>query len=108
MQRNITYQSKSATEMVLNTNKISKADVIIVDPPRKGLDKEVVDGLCGNYSDPSTKSQCLIYVSCGFDAFRRDYDALIGSGKWKLDSAEGHILFPGSDAIETLAFFTRK
>jgi tRNA/tmRNA/rRNA uracil-C5-methylase (TrmA/RlmC/RlmD family) len=106
---NITYQSKSATEMVLKTTKISHADVIIVDPPRKGLDTEVVDGLCGDYyTGPSANPQCLIYVSCGFDAFRRDYDALVGSGKWRLDSAEGHILFPGSDAIETLAFFTRR
>jgi hypothetical protein len=29
------------------------------------------------------------------------------NGNWRLDHAEGHILFPGSDAIETLVFFTR-
>ena len=47
----------------------------------------------------------VVYVSCGFQAFQRDCDALIKSGKWKVQFAEGYILFPGSDAIETLAFF---
>mmetsp|Transcript_11856 Transcript_11856/g.28445 ORF Transcript_11856/g.28445 Transcript_11856/m.28445 type:complete len:100 (+) Transcript_11856:969-1268(+) len=51
--------------------------------------------------------QALIYVSCGFDAFQRDYHRLVGSGIWELDHAEGHVLFPGSDAIETLACFRR-
>ena len=49
----------------------------------------------------------LTYISCGFDAFQRDADALLDSGKWRIYHAEGHLLFPGSDAIETLAFFAR-
>jgi tRNA/tmRNA/rRNA uracil-C5-methylase (TrmA/RlmC/RlmD family) len=107
-QDKITYQSKSATDMVVQTDKVSNANVIIVDPPRKGLDAEVLDALCAEYAIPSVpREQVLIYISCGFDAFRRDFNSLTASGKWKLNVAEGHILFPGSDAIETLAFFTR-
>ena len=45
------------------------------------------------------------YASCGFQAFQRDCDALMRSGRWKVAYAEGNLLFPGSDAIETLAFF---
>ena len=40
-------------------------------------------------------------VFCGFDALRRDLDAL--KPRWKLAHAEGHVLFPGADHIETLA-----
>ena len=81
---------------------IGDADLIIVDPPRKGLDEEVVTALCQERAPRQ-----LIYVSCGFPAFSRDFQSLTIRGEWKLAHAEGHILFPGSDAIETLAFFTR-
>ena len=88
--------------MVFESPEINKADLVIVDPPRKGLDPEVVDALCqGN------NLKTLIYVSCGFDAFVRDFQSLTTRGNWHLTRAEGHILFPGSDAIETLALFLR-
>jgi 23S rRNA (uracil1939-C5)-methyltransferase len=94
----VSYDSKNATAMV-QSNALEKGQIIIVDPPRKGLDEEVLTALCS-----AEKPELLVYVSCGFDAFQRDCNALLQSG-WKLDHAEGHILFPGSDAIETLAFF---
>jgi 23S rRNA (uracil1939-C5)-methyltransferase len=95
------YESANAETMVAN-GCLDEADCVIVDPPRKGLDQSVVDGLC------SSPSPCLlVYVSCGFDAFVRDYHILVQKGGWKLMHAEGHILFPGSDAIETIAFFER-
>ncbi|KAL3924609.1 MAG: hypothetical protein SGILL_000938 [Bacillariaceae sp.] len=112
-QEKIVYRSKSATDMVQGTKgraSLDEADVIIVDPPRKGLDSEVVEAVNASKCDKKVSSslQTLVYVSCGFDAFRRDYDALVKSRKWKLNHAEGHILFPGSDAIETLAIFTNE
>ncbi|OEU23708.1 hypothetical protein FRACYDRAFT_178867 [Fragilariopsis cylindrus CCMP1102] len=109
----ITYITKSASDVVVdNYSSLQKARVVIVDPPRKGLDPPVIDALCRDYETSDNnehhQQQALIYVSCGFDAFRRDYEALVEkSGKWTLDRAEGHILFPGSDAIETVAYFTR-
>ena len=102
----IRYESKSATQMVEH-NQLDNADLIIVDPPRKGLDDVVLDGLCAN-STGSSDIQTLVYVSCGFDAFMKDYECLTTKGNWVLQHAEGHILFPGSDAIETLAIFVKK
>jgi tRNA/tmRNA/rRNA uracil-C5-methylase (TrmA/RlmC/RlmD family) len=111
-QLKITYESKSASDMVKGHRgmaSLRRANVVIVDPPRKGLDADVIDALCLAQKEPHSvpSHQALVYVSCGFDAFQRDYNALVGPEKWKLDEAEGHILFPGSDAIEILAFFTR-
>lgn len=97
--KSISYEAKNAVDMVPS---IGDADLIIVDPPRKGLDEEVVTALCQERAPRQ-----LIYVSCGFPAFSRDFQSLTIRGEWKLAHAEGHILFPGSDAIETLAFFTR-
>lgn len=106
--KSIRYESKSATDMVLRDARsdLDRVNLVVVDPPRKGLDSEVLKALGNGHQFPHLHS--LVYVSCGFEAFCRDYDALVESGEWRLDHAEGHLLFPGSDAIETLAFFTRE
>lgn len=95
----VKYESKNATAMA---HMVDDKQVIVVDPPRKGLDEEVMTAFVS-----SKTPEMLVYVSCGFEAFERDCNALLESGSWKLKYAEGHLLFPGSDAIETLAFFTR-
>ncbi len=103
----ITYLSKDAMS-VLKDDKVPKDhEVLIVDPPRKGLDEFVIQSLTygNNESCTLNDTKLLVYVSCGFDAFQRDCDALLNSKRWVLDHVEGHILFPGSNAIETLAFF---
>lgn len=104
------------------------ADVLIVDPPRKGLEPEVLDELCKPFNSKQdfveTKDlltmpenrvnwtndvKTLIYVSCGFEALARDCERLLRSnGGWMLDSATGYVLFPGSDHVETLAVFRRR
>ena len=97
----VSYVSKNAADMV-KAGALETANVAIMDPPRKGLDETTLQRLC-----KSKKPSLLVYVSCGFDAFERDCRTLTSSG-WLLEQAEGHVLFPGSDAIETLAFFVRK
>ncbi len=99
--QHVSYKSKNATSMA-QSGELERADVLIVDPPRKGLDETVLKSLC-----TESRPKLLVYVSCGFDAFELDCTALLKS-KWNLDHAEGHLLFPGSDAIETLAFFVAK
>ena len=104
------------------------ADVLVVDPPRKGLEDEVLQELCKpfNPKQPYVESttflpmsddqvnwtndvQTLIYVSCGFDALARDCERLLSSrAGWMLESATGYILFPGSDHVETICVFHRK
>ena len=100
------YESKNATDMVLGNSirAFQQTNIILVDPPRKGLEEPVLNLLCSS----SINAKLLVYVSCGFEAFKRDCGALLDSGKLSLNQAEGHLLFPGSDAIETLAFFVAK
>jgi len=97
-----TYLNSSAKERALSGD-FELFDLLLVDPPRKGLDVEVIDALLATHS--LTR---LVYVSCGFKAFVNDCQRIIGSGSgWSLVFAEGHVLFPGADHIETLAVFDR-
>ena len=174
------YESKGATA-IAKAGGLKGYDIVIVDPPRKGLDDDVIDALLAYYpegrdgsSNGGFKSRDmshsehgrlnnrrLIYVSCGFKAFKRDVSRLLGEESfssitdyrqpeggdftessssnfslkmttgydtvnqdvrdqcssagsrnrsikhWRLVHAEGHVLFPGSDHIETLAVFDR-
>mmetsp|Transcript_7505 Transcript_7505/g.17028 ORF Transcript_7505/g.17028 Transcript_7505/m.17028 type:complete len:609 (+) Transcript_7505:98-1924(+) len=102
IQSRLSYKQKNAADMVMSEPALfQRSDVLIVDPPRKGLDAEVVDYLC----QKGGAIKLIVYVSCGFQAFQRDCDALVQSGRWKVEFAEGYLLFPGADAIETMSFF---
>lgn len=78
---------------------LSGSTLLIVDPPRKGLDPLLLKKLC-------LHSGRLIYVSCGFDSFKKDATALIASG-WKIQEAQGYLLFPGTNHVETLCLFEK-
>ena len=79
---------------------LSDSDLIIVDPPRKGLDPLLLKKLS------EMSSGQLIYVSCGFESFKRDTERLLASG-WKFKEATGYLLFPGTNHVEILTFLTK-
>lgn len=79
---------------------LQNTDVVIVDPPRKGLDRPLLAELQINKS-----LKQIAYISCGWESFKRDCLDLISNG-WKLQSAETFLFFPGSNYIETLAIFS--
>lgn len=139
VRRRASYRSEPAGAVAASGG-LRGFELILVDPPRKGLDEEVLQAML-HYDPPTTSNnnnnkknakdktsdsadlpavinaERLIYVSCGFPAFMRDAARLTGrtSAKvgeenvrhWKLSYMEGHVLFPGSDHIETLAIFDR-
>jgi 23S rRNA (uracil1939-C5)-methyltransferase len=79
-----------------------KTELVIVDPPRKGMDQILLEYVCAK----STVKR-LIYVSCGWKSFQKDCLRLLNKG-WKLVFADAFLFFPGSDHIETLAIFDRR
>ena len=118
------YVPLDASKMVTVDNFVP-CNVLLVDPPRKGLDAAVVAALswpcrfdpCQFGADKCRQShlpssvilpKTLIYVSCGFKALLRDVEALEKNGGWKIAHAEGFVLFPGADHIETLVVMKRK
>ena len=76
------------------------ADVVIVDPPRKGIDAAVLARLV------ETPPARLVVVSCSLDAFLREAEALRGS--LALRVLVPFALFPHTDHVETAALFERR
>ncbi len=77
-------------------------DQSLADPPRKGLDQDVLNAI----NSTATLKQ-FIYISCGWNSFKRDCEALIEAG-WTLKNVNGYVFFPGSDHIEILADFRKE
>ncbi|MFT5694336.1 MAG: 23S rRNA (uracil1939-C5)-methyltransferase [Myxococcota bacterium] len=80
---------------------LEHADTVIVDPPRKGLDKELLTALVAT---PPTR---LIYLSCGLDSFVRDCAALEAAPGLRLREISTYALARHSEHVETLAVFSR-
>jgi 23S rRNA (uracil1939-C5)-methyltransferase len=80
---------------------LADASVVIVDPPRRGLDSAVVSALV------ETPPERLVYVSCGLDSFLEQTEQLRSSGRLRLAGLELYVMFPYTDHVETLAWFER-
>ncbi len=83
------------------TQLLADCDIAIVDPPRKGLDAELLSAICAN---PPPR---LVYLSCDLEQLCRDTAALVSAGELRLDRLQPYALFPFTDHIETLAVFER-
>ena len=77
-----------------------KPDVILVDPPRAGLEKQVVDGIL------NMNPQWIAYVSCDPSTLARDAGRLIRGG-FKLRDVTPFDLFPQTSHIESISIFER-
>ena len=88
---------EAPAEMVLPGLDVSP-DVVIVDPPRAGLDKQALDGLIVLH--PAT----IAYVSCDPATLARDAARLI-SGGYRLVQVTPFDLFPQTYSIESISIF---
>ncbi len=79
----------------------SGADVVIADPPRKGLDPDLLRHL-GEH--PPGR---LLYVSCGLESFLSDAAHLLCAGRLRLGALTAFNLMPFTEHVETLARFDR-
>ena len=77
------------------------ADVVIADPPRKGLDAALREYLAAH------PPERFIYVSCGFESFIADASHLLARGTLKLASLKAFNLLPYTEHVETVACFER-
>ena len=77
------------------------ANIVIADPPRKGLDSELTAWLSEHPPD------AFIYVSCGLDSFRNDVAQLTARGSLRLAALTAFNLIPFTGHVETVARFDR-
>jgi tRNA/tmRNA/rRNA uracil-C5-methylase (TrmA/RlmC/RlmD family) len=78
------------------------SDVIIADPPRKGLDRELIEYLV---KCPPSR---FLYISCGLESFVGDLERLGDLGaNLRLVELKAFNQMPFTDHVETVARFER-
>jgi 23S rRNA (uracil1939-C5)-methyltransferase len=77
------------------------ADVVIVDPPRKGLDPVLAQGLA------ERPPERLLYVSCALDSLQEDIMRLTSERTLRLVGLTAFDMFPYTAHVETVARFER-
>lgn len=88
-------------EAAANQLAVSDFQIVIVDPPRKGLGSELTDYMS---TQPPER---LIYVSCGLESLLRDAAQLTSSGRLRLVSLKAFNLMPFTEHVESVACFER-
>ncbi len=88
-------------EAAANRLAAAGVQIVIADPPRKGLDPELTDYL--RMHPP----EALIYVSCGLESLLRDAAQLTSHGTLRLVSLKAFNLLPFTEHVESVARFER-
>ena len=95
---NVEIYEANAEDAILHLE--AKPDMVLVDPPRAGLDKAVVDGIL------SLNPSHVAYVSCDPSTLARDAARLINGG-YVLKEVTPFDLFPQTYHIESVSIFER-
>jgi tRNA/tmRNA/rRNA uracil-C5-methylase (TrmA/RlmC/RlmD family) len=79
----------------------SGADVVIADPPRRGLDRGLLEYLCRQ------PPELFLYVSCGLESLVEDTARLTSGGNLRLRGLTAFNLMPFTEHVEIVARFER-
>lgn len=79
-----------------------RPDVIVVDPPRKGVESRLLEAMV----------QCapkrIVYVSCNPATLARDLKILLANGAYRLDYVQPVDMFAQTEHVECVALMTKK
>ncbi len=79
--------------------KKEKIDVLVVDPPRSGLDSEILETLL------KSKIDQIVYVSCNPSTLGKDLCVL--QEKYHIDHVQGYDMFPNTPHVETVVSLSK-
>jgi len=79
----------------------ARADVIVVDPPRKGCEESVLETMV------NMQPERIVYVSCDSATLARDLKYLCGNG-YELKKARAVDMFPHTGHVECVSLLTLK
>lgn len=85
---------------VLEEN-VGKKTAVVLDPPRKGLDRSTAELLT------TTRPDVIVYVSCDSATLARDLKVLTATGAYKVDFVQPYDMFPQTKHVETLVVLTK-
>ncbi len=97
---NIVFYNDSVEKAIGKILSGNKIDTIIFDPPRSGLEKEIIETV------GKSKIKKIIYVSCNPSTQARDAK-LFQENKYKIIERKGFDMFPHTFHIENVMIFAR-
>ncbi|WP_332645979.1 23S rRNA (uracil(1939)-C(5))-methyltransferase RlmD [Lysinibacillus sp. 54212] len=99
---NTYFEAGAAEEVIPRWYKEGKeADVLVVDPPRKGCDEELLRTII------EQKPKRVVYVSCNPATLARDL-RILEDGGYKTQEVQPVDMFPHTTHVETVCLLTRK
>ncbi len=90
---NITFIQGKSEDKIKDIKE--KPDLVIVDPPRKGLDEELIKEII------HSETKHIIYVSCKPSTLARDLKLFTDNG-YKVEELECYDMFPNTGHVETV------
>ncbi len=90
---------EGTVEQVLPT--LPPADIVVLDPPRRGCDRQVLESL------KLRRSPRLVYISCHPATLARDLQILLAEGSYHLTQWRAADFFPQTGHVEGVAFLER-
>ena len=98
---NVEFDVADASDWLVEKAKDGMAiDVVVVDPPRKGLAKEFIDAVI------EIQPERMVYVSCNPSTLSRDLK-LLHEGGYTIDKVQPVDMFPQTHHIEAVVQLTR-
>lgn len=99
---NVEFYTGKAEEVITEKYEEGiKADVIVVDPPRKGCDQELLETIL------KMKPDRVVYVSCDPATLARDISILTENEEYKVTKVQPVDMFPHTTHVETVCLLKR-
>ncbi len=93
---------KSEDEYPRLTREGIRAETVVLDPPRKGVQKELLEVILNNSPEK------IVYVSCNPATLARDCKILCETGKYKITKFVPVDMFPWTGHVECVVLMQRK
>lgn len=97
---NVRFIAGDAAEELTKISKKSKIDVLLIDPPRTGIDEAMLDCIM------RSKIRVILYVSCNPSTLGKNLNDL--SNRYEVQRIVPFDLFPNTPLVETIVMLTRK
>ena len=97
--RNVDFQVGTVENLLPSLG--LKPDIVLLDPPRKGCDRAVLETI------KEIKPDRIVYVSCKPATLARDLKILCENGDYKLARVQPADFFPQTSHVECAAFLVR-
>ena len=91
----------SDSQNIINVYDMTKPDVVVVDPPRKGCDEKLLDTIVSMSPDR------IVYVSCDSATLARDLKVLVERG-YKVEKVQPVDQFANTVHVETVVLLSHK